>query len=143
VARLAELDTSYFVGNAPGWASLQGSDRRAGRDTTGHPPPVTLLPRTRLQPDTPHRFRLDPGAEVTDIRLDIYPDGGMARLRLSGALTGAARDDLALRWFNLLPESHAAAVMAASGDASQAALAARPLSSVAQLPAALQAQLHG
>src|SRR6185437_9823615 len=98
VARLAELDTSYFVGNAPGWASLQGSDRRAGRDTTGHPPPVTLLPRTRLQPDTPHRFRLDAGAEVTDIRLDIYPDGGMARLRLFATLAGAAREDLALRW---------------------------------------------
>jgi allantoicase len=105
--------------------------------------PVTLLPRTRLQPDTPHRFRLEPGAEVTDIRLDIYPDGGMARLRLFAALTGAARDDLALRWFNLLPESHAAAVLAASGDAGRAVLAARPLSSVAQLPAGLQAQLRG
>jgi allantoicase len=146
VARLAGLDTSHFVGNAPGWASLRGSDRRAGGDkpgTAGGPAPVTLLPRTRLQPDTPHRFRLDPGAEVTDVRLDIYPDGGMARLRLFAALTGAARDDLALRWFNLLPESHAAAVLAASGDAGRAVLAARPLSSVAQLPSGLQAQLHG
>ena len=141
VARLAELDTSHFVGNAPGWASLQGHDRRTG----GDPPrePVTLLPRTRLQPDTPHRFRLDPGAEVTDIRLDIYPDGGMARLRLFGALTDAARDGLALRWFNLLPEPHAAAVLAAGGDAGRAVLAARPLSSVAQLPAGLRAQLRG
>jgi len=144
VARLAELDTSYFVGNAPGWASLQGRDRRSGGDAPGQPASsATLLPRTRLQPDTPHRFRLDPGAEVTDIRLDIYPDGGMARLRLFGALTDAARDGLALRWFNLLPESHAAAVLAASGDAGRAALAARPLSSVTQLPAGLQAQLRG
>jgi allantoicase len=141
VARLAELDTSHFVGNAPGWASLQGHDRRAGGDTP--PEPVTLLPRTRLQPDTPHRFRLGPGAEVTDIRLDIYPDGGMARLRLFGALTDAARDGLALRWFNLLPEPHAAAVLAAGGDAGRAVLAARPLSSVAQLPAGLRAQLRG
>jgi allantoicase len=141
VARLAELDTSYFVGNAPGWASLQGHDRRAGGD--GPPEPVTLLPRTRLQPDTPHRFRLEPSAEVTDIRLDIYPDGGMARLRLFAALTDAARDGLALRWFNLLPEPHAAAVLAAGGDAGPAVLAARPLSSVAQLPAGLRAQLRG
>ena len=37
--------------------------------------------------------------------LDVFPDGGMARLRLWAALTNAARDDLALRWFNLLPES--------------------------------------
>ena len=138
VPRLAELDTSYFVGNAPGWASLRGRDQRAAGQAL-----ATLLPRTRLQPDTPHRFRLDPGPEVTDIRLDIYPDGGMARLRLLGALTGAARDDIALRWFNLLSESHAAAVLAASGDTARAVLAARPLSSVTQLPAGLQAQLHG
>jgi allantoicase len=146
MARLAELDTSYFVGNAPGWASLQGHDRRADGDppgTPGGPAPATLLPRTRLQPDTPHRFRLDPGAEVTDIRLDIYPDGGMARLRLFAAVTDAARDGLALRWFNLLPESHAAAVLAAGGDAGRAVLAARPLSSVIQLPAGLRAQLRG
>jgi allantoicase len=141
VARLAELDTSYFVGNAPGWASLPGHDRRAGGDAPQEP--VTLLPRTRLLPDTPHRFRLGPGAEVTDIRLDIYPDGGMARLRLFAALTDAARDGLALRWFNLLPEPHAAAVLAAGGDTGRAVLAARPLSSVAQLPAGLRAQLRG
>src|SRR5256886_511590 len=88
VARLAGLDTSYFVGNAPGWASLRGSDRRAGGDkpgTAGGPAPVTLLPRTRLQPDTPHRFRLDPGAPATDVRPDIYPDGGMGRPRPFGA----------------------------------------------------------
>src|SRR5207245_8215076 len=126
VARLAELDTSYFVGNAPSWASLRGSDRRPGGDTPGGPGPATLLPRTRLQPDTPHRFRLDPGAEVTDIRLDIYPDGGMVRLRLFGTLAGAARDDLALRWLNLLPEAQAAAVLAADADAGRAARAPRP-----------------
>jgi allantoicase len=138
VPRLAELDTSYFVGNAPGWASLRARDRRIDAGAL-----ATLLPRTRLQPDTPHRFRLGPAPEVTDIRLDIYPDGGMARLRLLGALTDAARDGLALRWFNLLPESHAAAVLAVSGDTARAVLAARPLSSVTQLPAGLQAQLRG
>jgi allantoicase len=137
VARLAELDTSYFVGNAPGWASLQGRDRRAAGEAL-----ATLLPRTRLQPDTPHRFRLEPGPEMTDVRLDIYPDGGMARLRLWAALTDAARDDLALRWFNLLPEPHAAAVLAASGG-TRAVLAGRPLTSVTELPAGLQAQLRG
>jgi allantoicase len=138
VARLAELDTSYFVGNAPGWASLQGRDRRTAGEA-----PATLLPRTRLQPDTPHRFPLQAGPEVTDIRLDIYPDGGMARLRLLASLADTARDDLALRWFNLLPESHAAAVLAASGATGRAVLAARPLTSVTELPPGLQAQIRG
>jgi allantoicase len=80
---------------------------------------------------------------VTDIRLDIYPDGGMARLRLLASLADTARDDLALRWFNLLPESHAAAVLAASGATGRAVLAARPLTSVTELPPGLQAQIRG
>jgi allantoicase len=138
VAGLAELDTSWFVGNAPGWASLRGRTRPAAGEAL-----ATLLPRTRLQPDTPHRFRLDAGPEVAALRLDIYPDGGMARLRLWGIIAEAARDDLALRWFNLLPESHAGAVLAASGDTARAVLASRPLTSVTQLPAGLQAQLRG
>jgi allantoicase len=47
---------------------------------------VELLPRTRLQPDTPHRFRLEPREPVTHVRVDIYPDGGLARVRLHGHL---------------------------------------------------------
>jgi len=37
-----ELDSSYFVRNAPGWASLQGRDRRADGEGL-----ATLLPRPR------------------------------------------------------------------------------------------------
>ncbi|ROP40682.1 allantoicase [Saccharothrix texasensis] len=80
VIRLAELDTSHFKGNAPGWASVRGRDARTGAE-------FDVLPRTRLQPDTRHRFRVEGGAEATHARLDIYPDGGMARLRLFGGLT--------------------------------------------------------
>lgn len=83
---LAELDTSYFLGNAPGEASLLGRD--------GDGEWTELLPRTRLQPDTRHRFVIDSDRPVTEARLDIFPDGGMARLRLWGSLTGAGRAGL-------------------------------------------------
>jgi allantoicase len=64
-----------------------------------------LLPRTALQPDTRHRFAV-PGGPVTErVRLDIYPDGGMARLRVLGRPTAAAREALADRFLRLLPES--------------------------------------
>ncbi|MGX9788451.1 allantoicase [Mycobacterium sp. MMS18-G62] len=75
----AELDTSFFVGNAP------ASARLSGRNGDGEW--FELLPRTDLQPDTRHRFLLDERRPVTEARLDIYPDGGMARLRLFGRLT--------------------------------------------------------
>jgi allantoicase len=148
--RLAELDTTYFIGNAPGWAMLTGQPRPAGhpgaaepREPAGQPGSVELLPRTRLQPDTRHRFRIEGDAEVTGVRLDVYPDGGMARLRLAAELTAAAREQLALRWFNLLPQAQAATVLAAAGDARRIALGARPLTSLIDLPPALQAQLRG
>lgn len=106
----AELDTSYFVGNAPGWASLSGCDARSGEveDPNSW---VEVLPKTRLQPDTRHRFRLAAGAELTDVRMDIYPDGGMARLRLNGAAGSDSRAELARRWFNALPDAHAREVL--------------------------------
>lgn len=83
VIALAELDTSCFLGNAPGAASLKG------RCDDGEW--FDLLPRTRLQPDTRHRFVLDHSDPVTEIRMDIFPDGGMARLRMFGRLTDTAR----------------------------------------------------
>ncbi|MDO3077908.1 allantoicase [Mycobacteroides abscessus] len=84
--KLAEIDTSYFVGNSPGAAALQG--------LTAQGDWVPLLARTALQPDTRHRFLLDGQQPVTDVRLDIYPDGGLARLRLFGELTAAGRASL-------------------------------------------------
>jgi allantoicase len=106
VVHLAELDTTWFTGNAPGEARLTG---------TGPDGEVELLPRTRLLPDTRHRFLLDAGPEVTDVRLDAYPDGGMARLRLWGRLTPAARSALGHRWFGTLPDPQAAAVLSTLG----------------------------
>jgi allantoicase len=76
VVKVAELDTSHFKGNAPGWAKLTASS--TGDDL------VELLPRTRLQPDTRHRFLISNAYRAVHVRLDVFPDGGMARLRLLG-----------------------------------------------------------
>jgi allantoicase len=139
VVRMAELDTSYFVGNAPGWASLRGRDFRT--DGPGGPEWDELLPRTRLQPDTRHLFRIEDAAESTHVRLDVFPDGGMARVRLHGRLSDAGRADLALRWFNLLPDEHARRVLAdrgVAGGTADALVAGRPVGSFADLPVPLR-----
>jgi allantoicase len=83
--RAVEIDTAYLKGNSAGWASLSV---RNGTDG----PWTQLLPRVRLQPDTLHRFLVNP-VPATHVRVDIYPDGGISRLRLHGSLTerGAAR----------------------------------------------------
>jgi len=100
--RIAELDTSYNLHNAPGWASLRG---RSGPDGEW----VELLGRTPLRPDTRHRFTLADTPPVSEVRMDVYPDGGMARLRLYGSLTPAGRDELGRRWRDALPEPASAA----------------------------------
>jgi allantoicase len=97
VVDLADLDTSHFKGNAPGWAALRGADARAG-DVDDPASWFDLLPRTRLQPDTRHRFRVSGARAATHVRLDVFPDGGMARLRLLGRPDGAGTAALVRRW---------------------------------------------
>jgi allantoicase len=76
VLTFADLDTSHFKGNAPGTARLRGTvDQREWFD---------LLPETPLRPDTRHRFPIVTDRATGHVRLDIYPDGGIARLRLLG-----------------------------------------------------------
>jgi allantoicase len=129
VVRQVELDTTHFKGNAPGWFRLSSGD-------------AELISRTRLQPDTRHRFRVDPAAPVDRVRVDVYPDGGFARLRLWGDLTARGRDRLALNWYNRLPVDHLAAVLQAEAGLSAdeamreaaAVAAARPVTDPAALP---------
>ncbi len=96
VVALAELDTSWFLGNAPGSAALTGA--------TADGAEVELVARTPLQPDTRHRFLVDGAPGVVAVRLDVFPDGGMARLRLWGRATEAGR--AALQRAADVPEAH-------------------------------------
>ncbi len=129
VVGLAELDTSYFVGNSPGAARLTGC--LEGADPAQPGSWTELLPMTTLQPDTPHRFVLAPGGPgVTQVRLDVYPDGGMARLRLWGRPTVEGRKRLGRNWFDALLPAQAVIVLqaaGASGGDARAAVDARPL----------------
>jgi allantoicase len=100
--RNVEIDTSYFVGNAPGWVKL----------TAGHPEDSwwEVVPHAPVLPDTRHRYLVTEDRIADQVRLDVYPDGGLARLRVHGELTERALADLRRRWWNALPESHRAAI---------------------------------
>src|SRR5579872_121610 len=86
-----EVDTAYFKGNFPESCSLEIC--RAPRDLTdpdalGALALKEILPRTRLRADSVHFYekKLLGGEEATHARFHIYPDGGVARLRLFGIL---------------------------------------------------------
>ena len=69
------IDTAFFTGNFPPAASLAGAAGGAWRE---------LLPASALNGNAKHYFLLADGPPVERVRLNIYPDGGVARLRLYG-----------------------------------------------------------
>lgn len=85
VIRRVEVDTDHFKGNAPESCSVDARDG-APEDLSGTDAAWTrLLPRTSLQPHAQHGFEVSAGP-ATHARLAIYPDGGIARLRLFGTV---------------------------------------------------------
>jgi allantoicase len=82
IARV-ELDTDHFKGNAPGSCMLESCDMGPARDAAAEAWEV-LLPETPLNPDAQHRWENLPRRAANHVRLSIYPDGGVARLRLFG-----------------------------------------------------------
>lgn len=95
--RLLEIDTTHYKGNAPHKAEVSAARAPEGGRPCAQDWSV-LLPKTRLQPDTSHRFLISEAGSATHLRLDIHPDGGVARLRALGTLTPAALDALRRRW---------------------------------------------
>lgn len=100
VVSLVEVDTSGYIGNSPGAASLRG---HAGGPWEQESSWAPLLPRTPLLPDTPHRFRVRPESPFDVVRLDVFPDGGVARLRLHGSLTPEGLARVHRRWSETAP----------------------------------------
>jgi allantoicase len=85
-----EIDTNHFKGNYPESASLEGA-LAPGTQADNLPASAwkEILPRVTLQPDHRHVFRAlnDVGA-VSHVRLNIFPDGGISRLRVYGTVAG-------------------------------------------------------
>ncbi|KUJ69297.1 allantoicase [Streptomyces albus subsp. albus] len=98
--RAVEIDTGCYLGNAAGWAALHGCDALTA-DPADPAAWTEILPPTRLAPDTVHRLPLPVPATVTHVRLDTFPDGGIARLRLHGGLTERGLGQLRDRYARL------------------------------------------
>jgi allantoicase len=90
--RRVEVDTSYFKGNFPESCSLEAVNAH-GMATDDLINPAfawkQVLTRTKLQAHTRHFFNeeLQEAGAVTHVRFNIFPDGGVSRLRIFGNLT--------------------------------------------------------
>lgn len=97
IVERVEIDTAHFKGNYPDRASLQAAHTRAtdlrqveieSRDWP------ELLPPTKLGMDQQHFFEkeLVGTGVISHVRLSIFPDGGVSRLRIIGRLANPEND---------------------------------------------------
>jgi allantoicase len=77
-----DIDTSFFVGNYPPAASLDGCLEGSDPLVPESWQPV-LLP-TALSGNQHHLIAIDSAACYSHVRLNILPDGGVARFRVKG-----------------------------------------------------------
>ncbi len=129
VLKQVEVDTSHFKGNFPESCSLEAGDC-AESDWKA------ILPRTPLQADSVLRFEITDNSPASHVRFNIYPDGGVARLRLYGVPTREGRIAAGLSWINALAdEAVRSALLDCCGASAwaQAVAARRPFHDAAQL----------
>lgn len=101
VIRGVNVDTAYFKGNYPEHCSIEAAS------VAGYPSPeelagptvqwVEIVPRSPLKGDTHNLFGVSVEQRFTHVRLNIYPDGGVARLRVHGEVVPDPR------WFTGAP----------------------------------------
>jgi len=113
-----DIDTNHFLGNHPPFASVEGvwapgvadadSPKMLLGNTAGAPAWSELLPQAPLRPGAQNLFAAVSRGAVSHVRLNIFPDGGVARFRVFGRVTPPTRWDAP----GLAPDEGAAAHVA-------------------------------
>ncbi len=94
------IDTCHFKGNYPDTFILEGCSIEAAVASTHRVDPKAegealknaqwsnIIERTKLQADHEHHYELEVSCiePVTHVRLSIFPDGGVSRMRLWGTI---------------------------------------------------------
>ena len=76
-----DIDTTHFTGNFPPAASLEACNCDGDPEQAEW---TTLIPSTSLKGNSHHYFEIENSSCFNHVRLNIYPDGGVARLRIHG-----------------------------------------------------------
>jgi allantoicase len=88
IVRGVVVDTSFFRGNYPEQCSLEACNVPGQPDVAELTSDKTewreILPQSELKGDSQNPFAIDDSERVTHLRFKIFPDGGVARLRVYG-----------------------------------------------------------
>jgi allantoicase len=95
VIKELDIDTNHFVGNFPSQASVDACrvpTFTALDEIMDEVEWTEILSRVKIQGDSQNRFAIHYEESLTHIRLNIYPDGGVARFRVYGNPEDSADD---------------------------------------------------
>ncbi len=82
VIRGVDVDTNHFLGNHPPHCAIEACFSEG--DDVENADWTWILPKSDLQPGSQHFFEIDNDSTFTHVKLHIYPDGGVARLKVYG-----------------------------------------------------------
>ena len=80
-----DVDTSYFSGNQPRQISLDAcfSNKKVPNKNSKW---VKIIKKKSTKPNSHHFFNVNNKSIFTHVKLNIYPDGGVARIRIYGSM---------------------------------------------------------
>jgi len=79
-----DIDTTHFSGNQPMYASLEACNNNKSPNSKSKW--ITILNKKKIGPNKSHNFKIKNKFIFTRVKLNIYPDGGVARLRVYGEI---------------------------------------------------------
>lgn len=82
-----DIDTNFFLGNNPAYASIEAiniSDNSSGKNISSSKKWKEVLSKSPIKPGSQNIFSISSPEEWTHVRLNIFPDGGVARFRVFG-----------------------------------------------------------
>jgi allantoicase len=116
-----EIDTSHFKGNYPDTCSVDASSDGSEWNE--------ILPRTKLLADTRHLFVDELASrDATHVRLNVYPDGGVARMRVYGVATERGCIEKVTQRINTRADDSELRACCGSTEWVRRMIAARPMS---------------
>jgi len=108
-----DVDTSHFNGNQPSMISLEGcySNSKNIKNLKWKP----LISKKKTKANSHHIFNVSSKSDFTHIKLNIFPDGGVARLRLYGSIS-KKKNNLKNKIINLTSLLNGASIIACNNE---------------------------
>ncbi|MDC1060023.1 allantoicase [Alphaproteobacteria bacterium] len=103
------IDTAFFNGNQPEFASID-----VCFSTNSKFKWQNLLKKKKLDPSSFHKFKIGSNKIINFVRLNIFPDGGVARLKLLGDLE--VRHKISTKKIDLASVLNGAKIVACSDE---------------------------